>query len=202
MLIEEDVTTPDGLLTVPPLADTLAAANTLGVEIVIDPFVPPAHWQSLADVQRSADKLNAVAAQAAEQGLKVGYHNHDHELTATIDGTPALEVFAGLLDPAVLLEVDLYWATASGVDPVDLLGRLGDRVVAVHVKDGPMRPGITSREMPQDQAPAGQGDVALAAALEAGTNVEYAVVEFDHYEGDVFAALRESYGWLSTTLGK
>ena len=102
----------------------------------------------------------------------------------------------------MLLEVDLYWATAGGVDPVGLLQRLGDRVVAVHVKDGPMRPGITSRQMPQDQAPAGQGDVALAAALEAGTSVEYAVVEFDHYEGDVFAALGESYAWLSKTLAK
>jgi sugar phosphate isomerase/epimerase len=91
-------------------------------------------------------------------------------------------------------------ATAGGVDPVGLLGRLGDRVVAVHVKDGPMRPGITSRQMPRDQQPAGHGDVPLAAALEAAKSIDYAVIEFDHYEGDVFAGIAESYAWLGTTL--
>lgn len=201
VLVENDAKTPDGLLTRPPTEEVFAAAQTLGVQVVIDPHVPVARWQTMADVQRNADRLNAAAAQAAELGLQVGYHNHDHELATTIDGTPVLEIFAGLLDPAVLLEVDLYWANAGGVDPVGLLGRLGDRVVAVHVKDGPMRPGITSRQMPKDQQPAGQGEVPLAAALEAATSVKYAVIEFDHYEGDVFAAIGESYSWLSKTLG-
>ena len=133
-----------------------------------------------------------AAAKGAELGLKVGYHNHDHELSGTIDGTPVLELFAGLLDPSVLLEVDLYWATAGGADPVELLGRLGDRVIAVHVKDGPIKPGITSRQLPKDQAPAGQGDVPLAAALKAATSAQYAVIEFDHYEGDTFAGIAPS----------
>ena len=201
VLVENDAKTPDGLLTRPPTEEVFAAAQTLGVEVVIDPHVPVARWQTMEDVQRNADRLNAAAAQAAELGLKVGYHNHDHELATKIEGTPVLELFAGLLDPAVLLEVDLYWATAGGADPVALLGTLGDRVVAVHVKDGPMRPGITSRDMPKDQAPAGQGDVPLAAALKAATSARYAVIEFDHYEGDTFAAIAESYAWLRETLG-
>jgi sugar phosphate isomerase/epimerase len=200
VLIEKEAKTPDGLLTRPPAEEVFAAAQALGVQVVIDPYVPLEHWQTLEDVQRNADRLNEAAAKAAGLGLRVGYHNHDHELSATIDGTPVLEVFAGLLDPAVLLEVDLYWATAGGADPVALLGRLGDRVVAVHVKDGPIRPGITSRQMPLDQQPAGHGDVPLAAALRAATSAEYAVIEFDHYEGDVFAGIAESYAWLSKTL--
>jgi sugar phosphate isomerase/epimerase len=200
VLVENDAKTPDGLLTRPPTEEVFAAAQALGVQVVIDPHVPVARWQTLADVQRNADRLNAASAQAAALGLKVGYHNHDHELATTIDGTPVLEVFAGLLDPEVLLEVDLYWANAGGADPVGLLGRLGDRVVAVHVKDGPMRPGITSRQMPRDQQPAGQGDVPLAAALAAARSVQYAVIEFDHYEGDTFEGIKQSYAWLSKTL--
>ena len=173
------------------------------MQVVIDPHVPVARWQTLEDVQRNADRLNAAAAQAAELGLKVGYHNHDHELATTIDGTPVLEVFAGLLDPAVLLEVDLYWATAGGVDPVAPARTLGDRVVAVHVKDGPMRPGITSRQMPKDQAPAGQGDVPLAAALEAGD--ERAVrgrSSSTTTRATSSPASGESYAWLRKTLEK
>lgn len=200
ILIEDDVATPDGLLTIPPLDHTFAAAKALGVEVIIDPFVPREHWVTKADVERNADKLNAVAAQAATHSLRVGYHNHEHELTTTIDGTPALEMFADLLDPAVRLEVDLYWATASGVDPVQLLGRLGDRVIAVHVKDGPIRPGITSQQLPQDQQPAGHGDVPLTELIATATAAEYAVIEFDHYAGDIFTGIADSYRYLTATL--
>ena len=110
-------------------------------------------------------------------------------------------MFADLLDPSVQLEIDLYWATAGGADPVELLRRLGDRVVAVHVKDGPMRPGISARELPNDQQPAGQGDVPLAAVLTAETcRIPYAVIEFDHYEGDIFDGIAQGYAFLSSTL--
>lgn len=201
ILIEDaGVETPDGLLSVPPAEETFAAAMELGVQVVIDPFVAPNRWATLEDVQRNADRLNARAEQAARNGLKVGYHNHDHELSTRGDGRPALEVFADLLDPSVLLEVDLYWATAGGADPVDLLQRLSDRVVAVHVKDGPIRPGITAAQLPTDQQPAGQGDVSPTAALAAGTGIDYAVIEFDHCEGDIFDGIAQSYEWLNATL--
>ena len=198
VLIEEDVATPDGLLSVPPIDEVFDAARALGIEVVIDPYVPAARWQTLDDVRRNADRLNAAAAQAAPLGLAVGYHNHDHELTQMIEGRPVLEHFADLLDDSVRLEVDLYWATASGVDPVQLLSRLGERVVADHVKDGPMRPGITTSPLPLDQRPAGQGDVPLTAALAAASSARYAVIEFDHYEGDIFDAITQSHAWLES----
>ncbi len=200
MIEDAGVETPDGLLTVPPPEETFAAANALGVQVVIDPFVAPDRWATLDDVKRNADRLNERAAQAAGFGLKVGYHNHDHELTTKIDGRPALEVFAELLDPAVLLEVDLYWAQAGGADLIPLLQGFGDRVVAVHVKDGPMRPGISARELPSDQTPAGQGDVPLAAVLNAGLEIPYAVIEYDHYEGDTFDGIAQSFAFLTDTL--
>ena len=151
ILVEEGTATPDGLLTTPPADEVFAAAKELGVSIVIDPYVPPARWADLAGVERTAQRLNEAAAKAAGYGLRVGYHNHDHEFTSMINGKAAYEVFADLLDPSVLLELDLYWATAGGADVVALLGRLGDRVVAVHVKDGPMRPGITAGHSATDQ---------------------------------------------------
>jgi len=202
ILIEEEVKTPDGLLSVPPVEETFAAAAKLGVSVVIDPFVPPDRWTSLADIQRTADRLNTRASQAADHGLRVGYHNHDHELSAQIDKRSALEAFADLLDPSVLLEVDLYWAAAGGVDPVGLVQRLGERVHAVHVKDGPMRPGITARQLPTDQLPAGRGDVPLAAVLSEAPGISYAVIEFDHYEGDIFSGIAESYRFLTSTLSR
>jgi sugar phosphate isomerase/epimerase len=202
-LVEETIPLPDGtVMTAPSHAETFAAAKELGLEIVIDPFVGPDHWTTREGVERVAARLNAAAAEAAAHGLRVGYHNHDHELRPQIDGTPALQVLAGLLDPAVVLELDLYWASAAGIDLVPFIEELGDRIVAVHVKDGPMRDDISTASIPQDQTPAGQGDVRLAEALHAATALEYAVIEFDHSEVDIFDAVQQSYAWLDATLNK
>ena len=114
LILTDAVDTPDHLLKVATAAETFEAAAALGIKLVIDPFVAADQWTSRTDVERTAGTLNARAEEAAAYGLKVGYHNHDHELTSVIDGRPALEVFADLLDPSVLLEVDLYWAARAG----------------------------------------------------------------------------------------
>ena len=200
ILVEAGTATPDGLLDTPPADEVFAAAKALGVGVVIDPYVPPARWGDLASVEHSAQVLNEAAAKAAEYGLRVGYHNHDHEFTSMINGKTAYEVFADLLDPSVVLELDLYWATAGGQDAPALLRRLGARVIAVHIKDGPMRPGITAAQLPDDQVPAGRGDVPLVECLKAGSSIEYAVVEFDKYAGDIFEGIADSYAFLADTL--
>ncbi|HEU4545906.1 MAG TPA: hypothetical protein VFR88_06410, partial [Microlunatus sp.] len=46
--------------------------------------------------------------------------------------------------------------------------------------------------------PAGQGDVPLAAALAAGTTIDSAVIEFDHYAGDIFDGIAASYNYLTS----
>lgn len=200
-LVEESIPLPDGtVMTAPSHAETFAEASALGLEIVIDPFVGPDHWTTREGVERVAARLNAAAEEAAGHGLRVGYHNHDHELRPRIDGKPALQVLAELLDPRVVLELDLYWASAAGIDLVPFIEELGDRIVAVHVKDGPMREGISTAQVPTDQTPAGQGDVQLADALAAASALEYAVIEFDGFDGEIFDGVEQSYRWLRTTL--
>lgn len=200
-LVEESVPLPDGsVMTAPSHMDTFAAAAVLGIEIVIDPFVGPDAWTTREGVERVAARLNAAAEEAAAQGMRVGYHNHDHELRPRIDGKPALQVLAEMLDPRVVLELDLYWASAAGIDVPAFVAELGDRVVAVHVKDGPMREGISTASVPTDQTPAGQGDVRLAEALAAATALEYAVIEFDGFDGEIFDGVAQSHRWLTETL--
>jgi sugar phosphate isomerase/epimerase len=197
-LVSDEIRRRDGTVTrVPSHEETFAAAKHLGMETVIDPFVAPEKWMSGDDVKETAKKLNSAAAAAAEHGLTVGYHNHDHELRPRIDGRPSLEVLADYLDDGVRFEVDLYWAAVAGVELVGLLDRLGDRVAAVHVKDGTLGDHVGWGKMPTGQVAAGEGEVPLDAALAAaGNSVRYAVIEFDAYDGDVFDAIARSYGYL------
>lgn len=167
-----------------------AAAKELGIGTVIEPYITAEHWQTAEDIRATAAKLNAAARKGAEYGIRVGYHNHAWELESTIEGRTALEYFAGLLDPELVLEVDTYWAAVGGQDPAQLLQRLGDRVRFIHIKDGPLTTDTKA------QLPAGQGQVAVLEVIAAAASLEVGVVEFDDYSGDIFDGIAQSLAYL------
>jgi sugar phosphate isomerase/epimerase len=187
----------DASIAVPTPDEVFAAAQTLGMTTVFDPFVAPDRWQNVEEIAKTAEALNAAAATGAGYGISVGYHNHNQEFENKIDGRFPLEIFAELLDPAVSLELDLYWAAAGGADVVALLERLGDRVTALHVKDGTLEPLPSLGAVPTDQVPAGEGVVALAGALDVARHAQYAIVEFDSYPGDIWHGVQVGYEFLA-----
>ncbi|WP_185740531.1 sugar phosphate isomerase/epimerase family protein [Homoserinimonas aerilata] len=166
-----------------------ASAKALNIGLAIDPYVVAERWVSEADIRETAEQLNAAAAVAAEYGVEVGYHNHAHELETQIDGRTAFEFFADLLNPEVRLEVDTYWVTVGGHDPIEILARLGDRVAAIHVKDGP------ATKETKDQVAVGQGSLPVRDILAAAPQA-LRVIELDDSRGDRFAAVADSYAWL------
>jgi sugar phosphate isomerase/epimerase len=167
------------------------AARILGTDTVIVPYQDPARFADADSVHALARELNEAAAQASGHGLRVGYHNHDFELSSLIGGVPALEVLAGDLDDAVLLEVDTYWAAVGGQDVPALLGRLGERVRYLHVKDGP----VVDRQ--DFMTAVGSGKMPVAEILAAGPSAEWHVVELDRCATDMMTAVGDSLAWLA-----
>ncbi|MFF1254112.1 sugar phosphate isomerase/epimerase family protein [Pseudarthrobacter sp. NPDC058329] len=170
--------------------EIFTAARELGITTVIEPYIPADRWQSAANVRETAERLNEAARKAAGYGIRVGYHNHQWELESTIEGRTALEYFADLLDPELVLEVDTYWVAVGGYDPVDILTRLGDRVKFIHIKDGPLTTDTKA------QLPAGKGKVAVLDVIAAAMSLEVGVVEFDDYDGDIFDGIAQSLKFL------
>lgn len=186
-------------VALPPIERILDEAAALGVEILIDPFVAREFWLTGDAVARTAERINGYIDLAAERGIRLGYHNHSHEFHQEIDGVTALERFAGLIDPRVVLEIDVYWAAMAGQDVAALLQRLGDRVRLLHTKDGNLTPDPHHPDTagaPLDQLAAGDGVVDIAAHLAAAPHTEYAIVEFDTFDGDLFAAVEQSAAHL------
>ncbi|WP_191282623.1 sugar phosphate isomerase/epimerase family protein [Pseudolysinimonas yzui] len=177
------------LVGVPDVEAIIRDAQILGLNAVIDPAIPRERWSTRHDIEESARGFAAVAEIAAAAGLEVGYHNHEWELQSVIDGRPALEVFAEVLDPRVVLEVDTFWAEVGGVSAPGLLSRLGDRVRYLHLKDGPLTRDTIS------QLPLGQGAVDVPAVLAAAPRA-HRIVEFDDHDGDIFAAVEASRRFL------
>ncbi len=167
-----------------------AQAAALGVRTVIDPQVDASKWTDAESIRSTAYALNAAAVVAAGHGLVVGYHNHAHEIESRIEGVTALEFFATHLDDAVVLEVDTYWVVVGGADPLAILKNLGDRVVAVHIKDGPG----TSKT--KDQVAVGSGSLPIADLIAATPNALH-VIELDDFRGDRFQAVEDSFRYLS-----
>ena len=168
------------------------AARTLGADTVIIPYLPPPRFADADSVQALARELTELAAWTAGQGLRLGYHNHDFELSSLVGGVPALEVLADYLGDAVLLEVDTYWAAVGGQDVPALLGRLGDRVRYLHVKDGP----VVDRD--DFMTALGIGRMPLAEILTASPSVRWHVVELDRCATDMMTAVGDSLAWLTS----
>ena len=167
----------------------IAAALELGTTLLIDPYQPEEIFQSEAKVEVLAEKLSAAAAIGKQHGIKIGYHNHDHELTNTVRGEPALFALASMVSEDVVFEIDLFWCQVAKVDPLEVLKKLEGRVVALHAKDAPLGGHV------DDQVVLGLGSVDLLACINHLPDAQV-VVEFDTYSGDLFAALESSLQYL------
>jgi sugar phosphate isomerase/epimerase len=179
-----------GLVRDPEPGPTFEAVATLGTRLAIVPAgIPEAEFTTRDGIARAADLLNGLAEQAEGYGLTLGYHNHWWEFEPKIDGVHALEVLAERLSPQVVLEIDTYWAAVGGAQVPELLGRLGDRVVALHVKDGPVVKG-------EPHTAVGAGAMPVAQILAARPDA-WRVVELDSCAGDIFEALAASHAYLT-----
>ncbi len=167
----------------------LDLAAELGITTVIDPAVTAERWASVDDIAATAEQLNAAAEKAATRGLTVGYHNHWWELETDFDGKHGLDVLADNLAPEVVLEVDTYWAYVGGADVPALLNRLGDRVVALHIKDG------DGTRDNKKQVAVGSGVIPVWDFIAAAPDA-LRVVELDDSEGDRVEAIKVSRDYL------
>ncbi len=95
-------------------------------------------WSSDLDALKAeCNLMNLIGAEAGKRGLKFGYHNHSMEF-ATVPGTSL--TFEDFLiqntDPdKVFFQMDVYWITIGGMDPVTYLKKYPDRFSVLHIKD-------------------------------------------------------------------
>ena len=156
--------------------DSLAVADrlaTVGCPRIIVPWMPEENRRTVDDVRRFAAELGALARFFADRGIRLGYHNHAFEF-APLEGTTIWDVLLAELPAGVEIELDVYWASVGGRDPVAEIRATADRVRLLHMKD--RAPGPEPRDIP-----AGEGILAFPQIVEAGrtAGVEWYVVEQD-----------------------
>ena len=100
--------------------------------LVVGWIEPPV---TVADADLVQARILEAAEGAAEQGLRLGFHNHDGELAVLDDGSSFLERLLDV-EPARSFSSSI-WAGCGmpASDPFALLERAGARAPLVHVKD-------------------------------------------------------------------
>ncbi len=125
------------------------------------------------DVERLTSVLDTISRKAHAAGLKFLYHNHAFEFEKNSKGIVPMEYMLEHLDPKyVNFQMDLYWVTKAGVDPVELFKKYPKRFKIWHVKDM------------DDQgrfAPVGKGKIDFARILKNAklSGMKYYIVEQD-----------------------
>jgi sugar phosphate isomerase/epimerase len=172
------------------LPGALDAARGAGIQYVVVAWIDESDRRTIDDWKRISDRLNSAAQTAQAAGLHFAYHNHSYEF-APLEGQVPYDVLLANTDPKqVRLEMDLYWITVAGKNPLDYFARWPGRFPLVHIKDSKGPPANTMTE-------AGSGAIDWKAILakhkEAG--IEHYYVEHDEPR-DAFASIAASYEYL------
>ena len=82
------------------------------------------------------DILNVLGEKCHAAGLQLLYHNHDFELKKNENNIVILDYLLENTDPKyVNFQMDLFWVTKAGVDPLDYFNKYPGRFLIWHVKD-------------------------------------------------------------------
>lgn len=113
----------------------LDAAKVVGHQYIVVPWVPQEKRMTLDGWKRVAEDFNRAGETARAAGVQFAYHNHDFEFPR-MEGRIPFDVLLESTDPKLVqLEIDLYWITKGGQDPLTYFARWPGRVPLVHVKD-------------------------------------------------------------------
>tara|TARA_E500000318_G_scaffold37374_1_gene36064 strand:- start:1745 stop:2701 length:957 start_codon:yes stop_codon:yes gene_type:complete len=183
------------------------AVRTLGLDCLGISAIPGDLRATLDDYKRMADTFNTIGANAKKEGFKFIYHNHGYGLHE-MDGRIPLNIILDNTDPdLVFFEMDIYWTTAGGADPIAYLEKYKGRYKAMHLKDMKEITTFKGDGGTSDQwialfplmTSVGKGAMDIPAIVEAAqkSGVEHFFVEQDVVENPK-VALKESIDYLKT----
>ena len=144
-------------------------------------------WPVLRDADRTADgfkrvaeRLSIIGEHLAGSGRGIAFHNNGGEFADLGGGLRGYDIVLAEADPAVKLELDMYWLAHDGAaeTPAELIARDPARFVMWHVKD--MHPAS------RDYTELGAGTIAYPTLL---PDIDASGLEFLYLEqGGNFAA--------------
>jgi sugar phosphate isomerase/epimerase len=186
-------------VTLPEAIDSLAAA---GVEYFAMGYISPGARGDYDDFfRRTADRMNAAAELCRKSGLRFAWQNHAFEFEGQPGHRP-IDIYKERLDQKLVgLELNVFWASVAGQDPLRLLKEWKGHVPLLHLND-------KAKDAPHQFSEAigigafaetGAGDIDFPAILKAApaAGVRVAFAGQDETLGDPLEDLRRSFTYLN-----
>ena len=196
--------------------------KTFGVKYSVIPWYKKEELAGSEKWEETAALFRRTADLFAENGIKLGYHNHDFEFDLHEGKYLYDYIFEAVDESKIEPEIDTCWVRYAGLMPDEQIRKFSGRVTLVHLKDfvckklasgpayalidengNPMKPG-TKQDNGFEFRPLGMGMQDFAAILKAceECGTETVIVEQDQSYGmkDLEAA-RISREYLKTTFG-
>jgi sugar phosphate isomerase/epimerase len=149
------------------LSASVAFAHELGAPYL---FVPHFDAQTPDGWKRFGEQLATAASAFKAAGIRLGYHNHQHEFRDAFDGVCKWEFLFKNTSADVCQQLDIGHCTLAGADPAYWVSKYPGRIPAVHAKAASTSSGAVGG--PTDAV---KWDAAFTACEAAGT--EWYVVE-------------------------
>ena len=170
------------------LPEVIEAAKVVGHQYIVCPWMPEELRGDAEGWKRVAQSLNKAGADIKKAEMQLAYHNHNFEFK-DFNGKLGYDILLEEADPnLVKMEMDLYWTTKAGADPLKYFAKHPRRFPLVHVKD---------MDKSGDFAEVGSGTIdwkpIFAKSQQAG--IKHYFVEQDQSK-DPLASIKASYDYL------
>ena len=186
----------------------LAASGSLlaaggGLNLFANPYGLPVGLQLYTVRQQLQANFAGTLRKVASIGYKeveFAYHNHNVDFEK-FNGVVAFDVLLQHTDPAFVdFEMDCFWVTRAGYDPVAYLEKYPGRFPLLHIKDERRHyPPTTTGPTPRAAfAPVGRGIIDWKRIFEAAhkSGLKHYFVGQDQCELPPFEAIQISYNYL------
>lgn len=206
MIEDHGLTAPSGHFNYEGIESKLDYAKELGVQWVVCPMLPQNMWNSLDGFKRAAEQFNHWGEQVQKMGMRFAFHNHNYEFRKFGD-TTGFETLMANSDPKLVsLEMDCYWITQAGRNPVEMMHKLGKRVRMLHLKDrkAGFAPSQQLNEAAGHFTEVGHGTIDWPSVLKTAEElqIEHYFVEQDESDKSPVESLRISYQYLEPLFAK
>jgi sugar phosphate isomerase/epimerase len=177
----------------------------LGVKYCVQPWVVEEARKTVASFQKMAADWNKVGEIMKTSGIQFGYHNHNFEFGNVEGKIPYFDIFLAELDKdLVTMEIDLFWVSKAGQNPIEIFKKYPGWFQLWHMKDmfTNQPPFYTTTDV-TDFAPVGAGVINFKEILAAKeiAGMKYLIVEQDRSrEGKPFDDIQTSITNLTTKI--
>lgn len=168
---------------------------SIGAEYCVQPWVNEED-RNVEKYKKMIADWNKVGEIMKKVGIQFGYHNHNFEFKPVDGMVPYYDIFLKEMDADLItMELDLYWATKAGQDPVEMFNKYPGRFQMLHFKDGSKKTEPYYTIIKDDITSVGSGYIDFKRIYEARetAGMKYLFVEDDNQgNGKPFEGIKTS----------